>query len=99
MLDPGELPSGIEATLGTTHSTRLTRLVLDVVEHTDLREHQTIRMGAEAAEALDTLRKFLYERVYYNTDVHLEFHKASNLIEHLWSFFTGDFDRFYKDSL
>lgn len=97
VLDPVEIPKGIEETLGKNHSTRLTRLVLDVVEHTNLEEQQKIQMGAEAAEALDTLRKFLYERVYYNHDVHLEFHKASTLIEHLWFHFTGDIDRFYGD--
>jgi len=97
VLDPGELPLGIEDTLGKTHSARLTHLVLDVVEHTKLEETPLIRMGTEAAEALDTLRRFLYERVYYNAEVHLEFRKARSLLEHLWTFFTDDIERFYKD--
>lgn len=97
VLDPGELPSGIEDTLGNTHSARLTHLVLDVIEHTSLDDKQVISMGEEAASALTALRQFLYERVYFNAAVHLEFHKASTLLERLWSFFVDDFDRFYAD--
>ncbi len=93
----GDLPPGVEEILGKTHSARITRLVLDITEHTDLQRDRRITMGSEAAGALEGLRAFLYKNVYYNDRVHSEFHKASALIEQLWHYFIEDMDRFYED--
>ncbi len=97
VLHRSELPSVVEEVLGATHSARLTRMVTDIIEHTDLDQHERIHISAESADALDELRKFLYKNVYYNPSVHAEFHKASALLERLWEHFTGDVDRFYAE--
>jgi dGTPase len=97
VLTPGEVPRGVTELLGPTHSSRITHLVLDVLEHTDLESSRRISMSAAAAEALDEVRAFLYKKVYYNEDVHAEFRKAIEMLEQLWRYFVGDLDRFYKE--
>ncbi|MDD5307807.1 MAG: deoxyguanosinetriphosphate triphosphohydrolase [Deltaproteobacteria bacterium] len=92
-----EVPRDATETLGSTHSSRITRLVLDVVEHTDLESSRRISMSADAAGALDEIRAFLYRKVYYNESVHAEFRKAIDMLEHLWRYFTGDLGRFYEE--
>ncbi len=97
VVTPEDLPNGALEVLGDSHSGRLTTLVLDVVGHTDFEERPVVGMGSEAFEALEELRMFLYRRVYYNEKVHAEFKKASFLIEHLWTYFMEDLDRFYDE--
>ncbi|MBN2718451.1 MAG: deoxyguanosinetriphosphate triphosphohydrolase [Deltaproteobacteria bacterium] len=97
VIDPRELPASFDAILGDTHSGRLTFLIKDVVENTHLDAFPRIAMSATAAEALEDVRRFLYERVYYNDTVHCEFKKATKLVERLWEFFMSDLTRFYKD--
>ncbi|MCU0663202.1 MAG: deoxyguanosinetriphosphate triphosphohydrolase [Myxococcota bacterium] len=96
VLRPQELPADI-LSMGATHSERLTNLVLDVLENTDLEIHRRIGMSDAAATRLEVLRDFLYRNVYYNENVHGEFHKAMNLIERLWEHFVSDVDRFYEE--
>ncbi len=96
VLAPNDLPAWIDDVLGATHSARLTRLVLDITAHTDLGKTRRIAMSREAAEALEELRSFLYQRVYYDERVHAEFRRASSLLERLWHFFVDDMDRFYE---
>jgi dGTPase len=97
VLSTDELPPGVLDTLGKSHSDRITYLVIDVVSSTNLDENQSILMGSEASAALEELRGFLYDRVYYNDAVHAEFHRANALIERLWGHFMGDLDRFYSE--
>ncbi len=93
---PGDLPAGIQDVLGKNHSERLTRLILDIVAHTDFERKIRISMSPEGADALEDLRSFLYKKVYYNEKVHIEFQKASALLEQLWHYFLNDMDCFYE---
>jgi len=97
VLDQSDIPRELLRALGRTHSDRLTRLVFEVVEHSRLDDKPRISMGEAAAAALEELRAFLYRNVYYNKEVHAEFHKAAGVIEHLWEHFVGDMDRFYSE--
>jgi dGTPase len=97
VLRTNDLPSETEKVLGKTHSERITNLVLDISSQTDLEQEQRIKMGDEAAGALETLRRFLYKKVYYNEKVHAEFRKAKSLLEMLWHFFVEDENRFYDE--
>jgi dGTPase len=92
---PEDLPQGAMQSLGATHSTRLTTLVLDIVENTDFEVSPVLSMSEKAMNALEELREFLFQRVYYNALVHSEFKKADTLIRKLWDYFVSDMDRFY----
>ncbi len=97
VLEQNEIPNEVIDVLGRTHSERLTNLVLNISSVTDLTEEPVIRMGDEAADALAHLRRFLYERVYFNEMVHAEFIKARELLERLWEHFVKDENRFYAN--
>jgi len=94
---PTDLPESVERVLGATHSERVTRLVLDVLEHSSMDDPPRLGMSDERVASLEELRGFLYENLYYNDRVHSEFHKAGELLGQLWSHFTGDLDRFYAE--
>lgn len=98
VLDESTLPGDLTGILGKTHSERLTNLVFDIVEHSDLEgDRPRIEMGEESAEALEELRAFLYRNVYYNGTVHREFSKAAGVLERLWEHLIGDLDAFYGE--
>lgn len=97
IISESELPETVNAILGDSHSGRLTFLVKDVVHSTNLEKEQRITMSNQAADALEDVRRFLYERVYYNDTVHCEFKKATKLVERLWAFFMSDLPRFYRE--
>jgi dGTPase len=96
VLLPEDVPAPLLDALGRDPASRLERLVLDIVAHTEAAPGPRIAMGAKTAEALETLRAFLYRRVYLDDRVHAEFRKAEELLERLWSHFVGDLDRFYE---
>lgn len=96
VLRPEEIPTEIRV-LGETHSERLTKLILDVIENTNLDVLPRITMSPMAAQQLEGLRDYLYRNVYYNDLVHREFHKAMSLIERLWEHFLNDLERFYSE--
>jgi len=97
VLDPADLPDSVAEALGSSHSKRLSDLVEDVVAATDLDKEVRIKMSDRAADALSQTRKFLFDRVYYNEQVHCEFNKAAELIERLWGHFMADGERFYDE--
>jgi dGTPase len=96
VLEPADIPHPLLDAVGRDPATRLERLVLDVVESTEAAPGPRIAMSAAMAEALETLRAFLYDRVYLDESVHAEFHKAEDLLERLWRYFVEDLDRFYE---
>lgn len=96
VIERGDLPEIVEVELGSTHSARLTRLVRSVMEASSLEDGAGITIEPRVAAALEHLRDFLFEKVYFNPKVHGEFCKASGLIESLWNHFLGDLERFYE---
>jgi dGTPase len=95
VLAPDDVPRPLLDALGPDRSARTERLVLDIVARTEAGASRRIAMSDGVAEAIEALRAFLYDRVYLNPRVHSEFHKAEELLERLWVYFTGDLDRFY----
>jgi dGTPase len=97
VLDPADLPRAVGEVLGRTHSARLTRLVGDIIDNTDLDARTKICVSDQSAAALEDIRAFLYERVYYNELVHGEFDKASALLARIWHYLMDHLDRFYTE--
>ena len=82
----GDLPAGIRATLGSSHSQRFATLVHDVIRSSDVEGGGHIALSPAVHEALLALRDFLYARVYENPVVHEEFVKAQRILKdlHAW---------------
>jgi dGTPase len=94
ILDPHDVPPEIFATLGTTHSDRISRLVGDMVGASRLDEKRQIRMSDEILGALIALRDYLYEAVYERAEIRGEFEKAQRIISELWAYFHAHPDEF-----
>jgi dGTPase len=94
LLTEGDLPAPLRQSLGETHSARIRRLVLAVVEGSRLDEVRAIRMNEEVLAALAHLRQFLYERVYENPIIHDEFEKAKRILSELWEHYHRHADEF-----
>ncbi|MGI8775686.1 MAG: deoxyguanosinetriphosphate triphosphohydrolase [Actinomycetota bacterium] len=62
ILQEEDLPEITRAVLGQNHSTRIHRMVGDLVEASD--DRGSIQMSAEVFEAMATTRTFLFDRVY-----------------------------------
>jgi dGTPase len=97
VLDPGDLPRSVVEVLGDSHSARVTRLVLDVLESSQLGDTPRIGMSDERVAALEELRAYLNDNLYYNTQVHAEFRKAQGILEQLWAHCIADLDRFFTE--
>ncbi len=93
LLRDEDLPPDISAVLGRTHSQRLSTLIRDVIEASDLDGDGHIVMSSEVHEALLALRDFLYARVYENPVVHDEFRKAQRILGDLFSWCMEDAER------
>jgi dGTPase len=85
VLRDDELPAGAVAVLGRTHSARIDRLVTDLVERTG--DGPDVRLSDEVFRALDTLRDFLFERVYLRDEARTEQEKAIGLVRTLFTYY------------
>ena len=96
----GELPLAAIKVLGLTHSQRINTMVSDVIDSswaaTDLvntQENPTIGMSPEVLKATDTLRKFLFERVYDIRSAQEESERAREVVRLLYQYFKEHEDK------
>jgi dGTPase len=64
VLKPADLPKEQLRTLGNSHSDRISRMVIDIVEFSDGKP--IVEMSADVRNATDRLKEFLFEHVYFN---------------------------------
>ena len=64
VLRPQDLPREQMESLGHSHSERISRMVIDIVEYSE--NSDTVDMSPPVRAATDTLKEFLFERVYWN---------------------------------
>ena len=90
ILTESDIPKHLTETLGTTHSMRINTMVGSVVKKSsELIERGCpgIEMEPDIKEATDSLRAFLYERVYYSPQVLAEEQRAKQLIMRLFDYY------------
>jgi dGTPase len=80
-----DVPSAAVEVLGRTHTRRVATLVEDIVSTTG--DGPEVRMSDPVAAALDTLRAYLFERVYLRTEQAAEQEKAVALIRSLFAYY------------
>ncbi len=85
VLTEEDLPKEQVDVLGETHSTRINTLILAMISAS---EGSEIKMETEVYNAMMALRKFMFERVYFNSKPKEEEKKAEGIIEHLYERFT-----------
>lgn len=84
IISAADIPEDISETLGRTHSERISTLVRAAIEHGT---ENGIGLTEPYADAMDRLRDFMFERVYYNEIAKSEDGKVTGMIEFLFEYF------------
>ncbi len=81
-----DLPAGPISLLGNGHSQRITRVVCDIVEQSE--DRPEVRMSADVEKAMDELKDFMFERVYWNAaSGNNDLRKAQHVIKALFTLY------------
>ncbi len=89
-----DIPKEIRTTLGTTASARIDRMVRDVINATLANDYAAIAMSAEVLDALEELRRYMFENMYLVPAVRGEFEKAQKILVALFEHVTAHPDEF-----
>lgn len=89
-----DIPKEIRETLGKTKSRRIDRMIRDVIDATLACDYEAIMMTAEALEALEALRKYMFENMYLIREVRGEFEKAQKILTALFEYVVAHPDEF-----
>jgi dGTPase len=89
-----DLPKDIRSTLGRTGSQRIDRMVRDVIQATLANDYAAINMSSEVLEALEALRKYMFENMYLTPTVRGEFEKAQQILVALFEYVVANPDEF-----
>ena len=84
-----DIPKEIRSTLGRTGSMRIDRMVRDVINSTLACDYEAISMSPEVLEALEELRRFMFENMYLTPTVRSEFEKAQKMLVALFEYVTA----------
>lgn len=82
LLAPHDLPAHLVDALGDTHSGRIARMVMDVVEQSD--DQPEIGISPAMLDAMNEMKEFMFENVYYHPRVRGEREKMSTLLHQLF---------------
>jgi dGTPase len=108
MITEGDLPLSAIAKLGNSRSLRINTMVCDIIERSwavrgDSQGNPTITMSPEILEATNSLREFLFERVYNVRSAQEESERARQVVRALYKYFNEHKDKlpaeysFYTD--
>jgi dGTPase len=84
LIHEDDIPKDIRSTLGAKGSDRVDRMVRDVIASTQACGYEAISMSAEVEQALDALRKYMFENMYLIPEVRGEFEKAQKILTALF---------------
>ena len=99
IITEGDLPLSAVRVLGLSHSQRINTMVCDIIEHSwaasgrNTTGSPTIGMSPQILEATNTLRKFLFDRVYNLHAAQKETEKAREVIHLLYKYFNEHEDK------
>ncbi|MBI2979818.1 MAG: deoxyguanosinetriphosphate triphosphohydrolase [Chloroflexi bacterium] len=98
ILTEGDLPTSATGILGHSHSKRINTMVCDIIEHSwsvrnDKITTPMITMSSQILEAANTLRDFLFERVYDLHYAQQEADRAREVVRQLYRYFNEHADR------
>jgi len=86
-----EVPPGVFEVLGASHSARINTLVCDIIAHSSTEQlPATITMSPSVRAAANTLRNFLFERVYVPLNQRDETVRAQHVIRELAAYYLAD---------
>ncbi len=111
IITENDLPPSAIAVLGRSHSQRINAMVCDIIDYSwpasgySAGGEPRIGMSAPVLEATNTLRQFLFERVYNLRSAEAEADRARQVVRSLYKYFNNHEDRlppeysFYSDEV
>ncbi|HVT02113.1 MAG TPA: deoxyguanosinetriphosphate triphosphohydrolase [Thermoanaerobaculia bacterium] len=98
LLTENDIPKPVRDTLGTDGGGRIDRMVRDVVQETAACDYEAISMSPEILEALEELRRFMFENLYLIPTIRREFEKAQRMLTELFEYVTTHPEQFLNVS-
>lgn len=92
-----DIPSALLETLGRSHSARISTMVQSVVENSA--DYRDIRMDETVGGAMNRLRDFMFEHIYYSKIVKSEEEKVEMLIRDLYGYYKKRPEKLPKEVL
>ncbi|HEX8170092.1 MAG TPA: deoxyguanosinetriphosphate triphosphohydrolase [Thermoanaerobaculia bacterium] len=89
-----DIPHPIRSVLGDTGAARIDRMVRDVIDATLARDYESIAMTPEVLEALEELRRYMFENMYFVPAVRGEFEKAQKILTALFEYVVANPEEF-----
>ncbi len=111
VLTEGDLPLSTVKVLGSSHRERINTMVCDIIENSwgvtgcDTTNKPSIKMSPQVLKATNTLRQFLFSRVYNVQSAQSEADRARGVVRKLYNYFIKHPDelppeyRFYSDEV
>jgi dGTPase len=93
-----DIPKPIRETLGARGAERIDRMVRDVIAATITTNYEAIMMSAEVLQALEELRTYMFQNMYFTPAVRGEFEKAQKMLTALFEYVTAHPDEFFEAS-
>jgi dGTPase len=87
VLTPDRLPPDCLEILGHSHRTRINTMIVDLIDTS--RDQPMIAMSVRTGEAMDRLRRFMFDNVYISSEAKREEHKATHVVQCLYGYFTN----------
>ena len=85
LLTPNDLPRDLIDFLGQTHSQRIARMVMDVVEQSEGKP--IVQLSPPMLEAMNRMKEFMFERLYHHPRVLAEREKMRVIISQLFDYY------------
>ncbi len=96
IIKENDIPKDIISTLGDSHSKRIATMVKSVIKSTMDNNYNFISMKSETLGALNALRDFLFESVYYFESVQREVDKSFKILGDLFDYFIEHIEEIEK---
>jgi len=94
-----DVPSRCKDVLGENHATRISTMIKDVIENTEVvNGEMELSISPRLYETMIYLRAFLYDNVYRAPQVHSEFEKAKKILFDLYEYFLKNKDAFIREN-
>ncbi len=88
LISSSDIPLAIRHRIGTTHSSMITAMVTDVVEHSMQDEKDGIHMSSQGDQCLLDFRKFMFTAVYMSDNLIPDRKRGSNVVKMLFKYYT-----------
>jgi len=91
-----DIPQNLTDILGRWHASRIDRMVASVVKTSLKSGLEQISLGEEVEEAVNALREFLFEKVYFNSKAKKELEKTEKILTDIYSYVRKKPEEFIK---